>query len=344
MGNMKWKKIGITNLNKVATSHIISTISTTSCITMDFKSGLPSGVNLSPQWVTGIIDSEGNFSVFLQKTKEKSKFSLAFKVTQKEHSKGILIDLQKYFDCGNIYLDNQKENAYKFSINKIKDIIEKVIPHLDKYPLLTSKYLDYQGFKKVALLLKEKLHLSKEGDLAYKTVEEILSIKSNMNSLRSFEERWNYLKSCEPITLNDEWVQAFIDGEGCFQFGISNTVNRGKPYLALSHTLEIAQSNHDILLLNALVQFLACGYLKPKYNIYDINAAKSSRIVNRFITNNHKTVIELLDKYPLLTRKHLDYLDWKKLIQLKAEGAHNNPEGLQKMKDIKSSMNKGRGE
>lgn len=55
-------------------------------------------------------------------------------------------------------------------------------------------------------------------------------------------------------------------------------------------------------------------------------------------------VTGLLDKYPLLTRKHLDYLDWKKLIKLKAEGAHNTPEGLQKMKDIKTFMNKGRSE
>lgn len=197
---------------------------------------------------------------------------------------------------------------------------------MDKYPLLTSKYLDYQDFKKVALLLKDKLHLSNEEDLACKTTEEILSIKNNMNSLRSFDERWNYLKSCEPISLNNEWVQAFIDGEGSFQFLISNSVNRGKPYLALSHTLEIAQSNHDILLLNAFVKFFGCGYLKPKYDINNIDCAKNSRIVNRFITNNQKAVTELLDKYPLMTRKYLDYLDWKKLIELKAKGAHNTPE------------------
>jgi hypothetical protein len=175
--------------------------------------------------------------------------------------------------------------------------------------LLTSKYLDYQDFKKAALLLKAKLHLSKEDGLAYKTTEEILSLKNNMNSLRSFEERWKYLESCQPIKLNNEWVQGFIDGEGSFQFGIVETVNRGKPYLALSHTLEIAQSNHDILLLNAFIQFFGCGYLKPKYDIKDINAAKNSRIVNRFIINQYSVVTELLDKYPLITRKHLDYLD-----------------------------------
>lgn len=302
----------------------------------DFKSCLPSDIILAPWWVSGIIDSEGNFSVFTQKTNSGYKISLAFKVTQKEHSMGILLDLQKYFGCGNIYLDNKKENAYKFSVNKVEDIINNVIPHLDKYPLLTSKHLDYLDFKKVALLMKDKRHLNKE------VMDDILLIKNNMNSLRSFEERWYYLKKSEPIKLNNEWVQAFIDGEGSFQFGIANAMSRGKPYTALTPTLEIAQSNHDVGILNAFVQFFGCGYLKPKYDINDIEATKSSRIVNRFVVNQHSVVTEFFDKYPLLTRKSLDYLDWKKLIQLKAERAQDTPEGLQKMKDIKASMNKGR--
>lgn len=50
-------------------------------------------------------------------------------------------------------------------------------------------------------------------------------------------------------------MRGFIDGEGSFQFNIVETVNRGKPYLAILHTLEIAQSSHDILLLNAFIQF-----------------------------------------------------------------------------------------
>lgn len=96
---------------------------------------------------------------------------------------GILLDLRTYFGCGNIVMDNAKENAYKFSVNKIDDIINKVIPHLDKYPLLTSKNLDYLDFKKVALLMKDKLHLNKE------VMKDILLIKNNMNNSRSFEER-----------------------------------------------------------------------------------------------------------------------------------------------------------
>jgi hypothetical protein len=56
---------------------------------------------LAPQWVTGISDSEGNFSIFTQKTKNGYKFTLAYKVTQKHHSAGILYDLERYYECGN---------------------------------------------------------------------------------------------------------------------------------------------------------------------------------------------------------------------------------------------------
>lgn len=296
------------------------------------------GIKLVPWWVTGIFDSEGNFSISTQKVKDGYKISLAVKVTQKEHSKGILLALQNFFGCGNIYLDNKKENAYKFVVNKIDDIVLKIIPHFDKYPLQTSKRLDYLDFKQVAFKMKDKLHLNKQGMVS------ILAVKNNMNSLRPFKERWDYFQGIGPIKLMNEWVQAFIDGEGSFFYGISQTVNRGRPYVALAPTLEVAQSSHDVWILKALVEFFGFGYLKPKYDINNMEEAMNSRIVNRFIINQHSIVTEFFDRYPLYTRKHLDYLDWKKLIELKSEGVHNTPEGLTKMKAIKASMNKGRGD
>jgi len=77
----------------------------------------------------------------------------------------------------------------------------------------------------------------------------------------------------------------------------------------LTPTLEIAQSNHDVKLLKAFVEFFGNGYIKPKYDINDIETAKASRIVNRFVINQHLAVTEFFDQYPLLTRKQLDYLD-----------------------------------
>lgn len=283
---------------------------------------------LSPYWITGIVDAEGNFSINKQKTGDKYKFSLAFKVTQKEHSLGILYDLKNFFKCGHIHVDNKKENAYKYNVAKLDDIIKIIIPHFDKYPLITSKNLDYLDFKKVAILKNEL------------SLDEILCIKNNMNSKRSFTERWNYYKN-KNIKLVNEWVQAFIDGEGNFQFNISNTVNRKKPYTAYTATLSIAQSSYSISILKAIIEFFGVGYLKPKYDITNENISKSTKI-SRCIINQHSVITKFVDKYPMFTRKHLDYLSWKELIKLKKDKKYNTQEGKLLIENIKASMNSGR--
>lgn len=285
---------------------------------------------LSPLWVTGITDAEGNFSI--NYNNNNKKISFAFKITQTKHSLAILYHLQKFFGCGNIYLDNKNFNGYKYTVSKYQDIINIIIPHFDKYPLIGSKQLDFLSFKKAIFMYKNAL-LSKNKNL-------IIDIKNGMNKKRSFEERWCYLSKI-PITIKAEWLQAFIDGEGTFQCSIVETVNRNKPYLSVNHTLEIAQNSHDVEVLNAIKNYFGLGYLKPKYNISSLDAAKKSRSVNRFIITNTEAVINFVDKYPMLTRKHLDYLDWKELVSLKTENTHKTVEGKFNMISLKERMNKG---
>lgn len=197
--------------------------------------------------------------------------------------------------------------------------------------------MDFLDFKKVAFMLKKGNHLQEI------SVKKIISIKDRMNNKRPYEERWNYFFSKKKqIILNKEWVQAFIDGEGSFQFNIVNTFNRKKPYIAYISTLSISQSSHSVKLLKAIIDFFGFGYLKPKYDISDIKQAKFSHSVNRCIINNTQAIINFVDKYPMLTRKHLDYLDWKRLIKLKDEKAYNSITGKILMEKIKSSMNSGR--
>jgi hypothetical protein len=44
----------------------------------------------------------------------------------------------------------------------------------------------------------------------------------------------------------------------------------------------------------------------------------------------------------MLTRKHLDYLDWKIIVELKNNGEYKSPEGLAKIQEIKGRMNTNR--
>ena len=136
-----------------------------------------------------------------------------------------------------------------------------------------------------------------------------------MNNKRSYSERWDFYKK-DKIILNNEWLQAFIDGEGCFQFNIVKTVNRKKSYTAYIPTLSISQSSHSVKILKAIIDFLGIGYLKPKYDITNMEVAKLTK-VNRCIFKKNTEIIKFIDKYPMFTRKHLDYLAWKELIKLK---------------------------
>lgn len=76
-------------------------------MTRDFTK--PRLKKLYPHWVTGIVDAEGNFYISKHKMGNNYKFYLVFKVTQKEHSSGILYDLKNYFNCGHIHIDNKKK-------------------------------------------------------------------------------------------------------------------------------------------------------------------------------------------------------------------------------------------
>ena len=53
-------------------------------------------------------------------------------------------------------------------------------------------------------------------------------------------------------------------------------------------------------------------------------------------------IINHFDNYPLLTRKHSDYLLFKEVINLMKEGKHLTLEGLNRVISIKASLNSGK--
>lgn len=59
-------------------------------------------------------------------------------------------------------------------VESIKEI-ERIIEHLEKYKLITQKRSDYEQFKKIFNLMKNKEHLTKDG------LEKIVALKSSTN-------------------------------------------------------------------------------------------------------------------------------------------------------------------
>jgi len=71
----------------------------------------------------------------------------------------LLKSIQSFFGTGVLVIDKTK-NSVRYSVNSLDDIINIIIPHFDKYPLLTKKRVDFLLFKSAVLLIKDKKHLT----------------------------------------------------------------------------------------------------------------------------------------------------------------------------------------
>jgi LAGLIDADG endonuclease len=86
-----------------------------------------------------------------------------------------LLLIKTYFnEKGNIYTTNNKRTSL-YQVRDINSIINIIIPHFNKYLLLTRKYNDFIIFSNVINLVNNKEHLS------YKGLLKIVSLKSSLN-------------------------------------------------------------------------------------------------------------------------------------------------------------------
>ena len=60
-------------------------------------------------------------------------------------------------------------------MSSLAQIIKVILPHFDNYPLISQKQGDYLLFRRIIEMMKDKLHLTKEG------VIDVVSIKASLN-------------------------------------------------------------------------------------------------------------------------------------------------------------------
>ena len=92
-----------------------------------------------------------------------------------EKDRALIQSIQEFF--GGIGYVSKPNNSLmvEFRVSTIKDIANVIIPHFDRYPLLTQKSADYLLFKKSVHLIENKSHLTMEGLL------KLVSIKASLN-------------------------------------------------------------------------------------------------------------------------------------------------------------------
>lgn len=133
-----------------------------------------------PQWLAGFTSGEGCFYVSIGKPTPSggSAIRLRFILTQHNRDNELMGSLVEYLACGGYFPGSENQSWGTYEAKNFVDINQKIIPFFDKYPLQGEKAKDFSDFKKVALLMQSKAHLTREG------LEEIIKRKSGMNTRR----------------------------------------------------------------------------------------------------------------------------------------------------------------
>jgi hypothetical protein len=98
---------------------------------------------------------------------------LRFQITQHSKDKLLMENIINYLGCGYLSVRN---DIIDYRVTKFSDIVEKIIPFFDKYPILGVKQKDFEYFKLVASIISDKKHLTEEGLLK---IKEIKLVKEN---------------------------------------------------------------------------------------------------------------------------------------------------------------------
>ena len=128
-------------------------------------------------YLSGYVDGEGCFCVSINKS-QRHRFGWevrpSFSVSQNRDRAEVLEMLKNHFGCGHIRPD-RSDNTLKYEVRSIPDLVKRVIPHFEMYPLLSSKRCDFERFAQICRLMRDGKHLTREG------LEQIVDLVCEMN-------------------------------------------------------------------------------------------------------------------------------------------------------------------
>jgi hypothetical protein len=209
----------------------------------------------------------------------------------------------------------------KYSVTDIKDLTNIIIPHFNKYPLLSQKAADFSFFSQIVSLQNKGAHLNLNG------LQEIINIKASMNLGLSdvIKSEFHLINPVERPTIvttnipDPNWISGFVSGDGNFDAGIREsksiegaTVIPPKQIAALGGEarrtrvylrFRISQDARDTQLLELIIKYFGVGRIEkePRNTVYNLVISKFSDL--------NQIIIPFFNQYPLNGIKKLDYLD-----------------------------------
>jgi hypothetical protein len=116
-------------------------------------------------YVSGYADGEGCFTVSISpraRLKVGWEVRPSFSVSQNGDRAEVLYAIQTLLGCGSIRPD-RSDRTLKWETRRLEDLLEKVIPHFESWPLLSGKRNDFTRFAAVCRLMASGAHREREG-------------------------------------------------------------------------------------------------------------------------------------------------------------------------------------
>ncbi|KAG0122503.1 putative homing endonuclease, mitochodrion [Tuber indicum] len=184
-------------------------------------------------FITGFSDAEASFIITLDKNKKyKTGYQVRCRYSICIHKKDLqlLNKIKDYFGVGGIVM--HKESIY-YTVTNLNELMDVIILHFEKYPLITQKRADYELFKKAIILLKNKEHLTLEG------IHKILSIKASINRGLS-----------ESLNIDFPNVTPQVHSQSSSGSKLGKTIRL---------RFQITQHTRDEQLIKSLINYFGCG-------------------------------------------------------------------------------------
>ena len=128
-------------------------------------------------YISGYVDGEGCFTVSISPRATLLvgwEVRPSFSVSQNGDRAEVLHALQAYFGCGSIRPD-RSDRTLKWETRRLEDLLDRVVPHFEAYPLLSGKRLDFERFARVCRRMAAGAHRSRAG------LGEIVALARGMN-------------------------------------------------------------------------------------------------------------------------------------------------------------------
>ena len=130
--------------------------------------------NLTPDYIVGLVDGEGRFTVYIRdldvekKAKRRVVVEPKFYIKLIEKDKDILYKLKEFFGCGSVYFQKDTrpnhQNCYRFEVYNRNDLLKVIIPFFKKHKLrFTSKRNDFEIFCVLMNMIMKGEHRRESG-------------------------------------------------------------------------------------------------------------------------------------------------------------------------------------